>query len=139
MISLSGMQALVAVVEEGSFTRAAHRLSATQSGVSQQIGKLERRLDVILLRRSPSGVDPTPAGHALYRKSVAVLEEIARAKTEARSYAGGMTGTIRLELMPALTRSASSRTCGRKVSTSRVFSIWTRCSELSSTPPRAIT
>ena len=105
MISLSGMQALVAVIEEGSFTRAAHRLNATQSGVSQQIGKLERRLDVILLQRGPSGVDPTPAGQALYRKSVAVLEEIARAETEARSYAGGMTGTIRLGLMPALTRS----------------------------------
>src|SRR5689334_1814346 len=105
MLSLSGMQALVAVVEEESFTRAAERLNATQSGVSQQIAKLERRLDVILLQRRPAGVRPTAAGQALYRRSVTVLEEIARAEAEARSYAGSLTGTIRLGLMPALTRS----------------------------------
>ncbi len=105
MLSLSGMQALVAVIEEESFTRAAERLNATQSGVSQQIAKLERRLDVTLLQRRPAGVRPTVAGQTLYRRSVAVLEEIARAEAEARSYAGSLTGTIRLGLMPALTRS----------------------------------
>lgn len=34
-----------------------------------------------------------------------MLEELAAAETEARSYAGSMTGTIKLGLMPALTRS----------------------------------
>lgn len=105
MLSLSGMQALVAVIEEESFTKAAERLNATQSGVSQQIAKLERGLGVVLLQRRAGGVTPTPAGQVLYRKGVALLEETARAEAEARSYAGSMTGTIRLGLMPALTRS----------------------------------
>jgi DNA-binding transcriptional LysR family regulator len=105
MLSLSGLQALVAVIEEESFTKAAERLNATQSGVSQQIAKLERALDVVLLQRRPAGVTPTPAGQALYRRSVGVLEEMARTEAEARSYAGSLTGTIRLGLMPALTRS----------------------------------
>ena len=105
MLSLSGLQALVAVIEEESFTKAAERLNATQSGVSQQVAKLERALDVVLLQRSPAGVRPTPAGQALYRRSVGVLEEMARTEAEARSFAGSLTGTIRFGLMPALTRS----------------------------------
>ena len=95
MLSLPGLQALVAVIEEESFTRAAERLNATQSGVSQQIAKLERALDVVLLQRRAAGVTPTPAGQALYRRSVAMLEEMARTEAEARSYAGSLTGTIR--------------------------------------------
>jgi LysR family nitrogen assimilation transcriptional regulator len=105
MLPLAGMQALVAVIEEESFTRAAERLNATQSGVSQQIAKLERVLDVVLLQRRPTGVTPTPAGRVLYRRSVAMLEEMGRAEAETRRYAGSLTGTIRLGLMPALTRS----------------------------------
>ena len=105
MLSLANMRALVAVVEEGSFTRAAERLGATQSGVSQQIAKLERGLAVVLLERGPDGVAATPAGRELYRRSVAVLDETARATAEALSYRGSLTGSIRLGLMPALTRS----------------------------------
>jgi LysR family transcriptional regulator, nitrogen assimilation regulatory protein len=105
MLSLANMRALVAVVEEGSFTRAAERLNATQSGVSQQIASLERGLNVALLDRRPAGAVPTPAGRALYRRSVAVLEEAAHAEAEAKSYSGSLTGSIRLGLMPALTRS----------------------------------
>ncbi len=104
MLSLASMQAFVAVIEEGSFTKAAERLTATQSGVSQRIAKLEQSLDVVLLLRAPAGVTPTLAGHALYRRCVVVLEETARAEAEVRSYAGSLTGTIRLGLMPALTR-----------------------------------
>ena len=105
MLSLAAMQALVAVIEEGSFTQAAERLAATQSGVSQRIARLERSLDVVLLLRAPAGVAPTSAGRALYRRCVAILDETARAEAEVRSYAGSLTGTIRLGLMPALTRS----------------------------------
>ena len=43
------MRAFVAVVEEGSFTAAAAREGATQSGMSQHLKLLERRLGVALL------------------------------------------------------------------------------------------
>lgn len=105
MLSLANMRALVAVVEEGSFTRAAERLNATQSGISQQVAKMERSLDVVLLERKPAGIAPTPAGLALYARSVAVLEGVVRAEAEAKRYSGSFTGAIRMGLMPALTRS----------------------------------
>jgi DNA-binding transcriptional LysR family regulator len=69
MLSLSGLQALVAVIEEESFTKAAERLNATQSGVSQQIAKLEGALDVVLLRRGPPRGAPPPARPPRYPKT----------------------------------------------------------------------
>jgi len=56
MLTLANMRVLVALVEEASFTRAAERLGATQSGVSQQIAKLERALAVALVDRATGGV-----------------------------------------------------------------------------------
>src|SRR5690606_23756257 len=48
------LSALAAVVEEGSFERAAQRLYLTQSAVSQRIKQLESRLgQAALLRTSP--------------------------------------------------------------------------------------
>ena len=44
MLTPSNLRAFAAVVEEGGFTAAAARLHATQSGVSQQIARLERGL-----------------------------------------------------------------------------------------------
>ena len=43
-VSLRQIRAVVAVCEEGSFTRAAARENATQSGISQHIAALERSL-----------------------------------------------------------------------------------------------
>ena len=43
----------MAVVETASFTAAALRLHATQSGVSQRIAKLEHQLKVQLFLRTP--------------------------------------------------------------------------------------
>ena len=43
---------LVAVVEEGSFTAAASRLHATQSGISAQIKLLEESLNAQLFDRA---------------------------------------------------------------------------------------
>lgn len=68
------MAALVAVVEEGSFERAATRLRVTPSAVSQRIKQLELRLGTVVVGRSNPCL-PTPAGEALVRfgKQVAHL------------------------------------------------------------------
>jgi len=53
---LSGIGVLAAVVEAGSFVRAAESLGLTQSGVSRAVARLERRVGVRLFiaRRAPS-------------------------------------------------------------------------------------
>lgn len=63
MLDLGLLKTLVAVVDEGSFTRAAERVHRTQSTVSQQIRRLEDDVGRQLLMRDRSGVNVTPTLH----------------------------------------------------------------------------
>ena len=69
-IALRQVRAVIAVCEEGSFTRAAERENATQSGISQHVAAVERALKIKLFERSSTGVLPTPAGLRYYRRCV---------------------------------------------------------------------
>ncbi|NLE71102.1 MAG: LysR family transcriptional regulator ArgP [Actinomycetales bacterium] len=60
------LEALAAVVDEGSFEAAARRLHVTPSAVSQRIKALEQRAGQVLVLRSRP-CRPTPAGAALVR------------------------------------------------------------------------
>jgi DNA-binding transcriptional LysR family regulator len=59
---LNGMGVLVAVVEAGTFVRAAETLGLTQSGVSRAVARLEERVGVRLLQRSARAVTLTDEG-----------------------------------------------------------------------------
>ena len=107
MLSPANMRAFTAVVEEGSFTVAAGRLNATQSGVSQQVAKLERHLGVALLVRGSQRATPTPAGRQLYLRSIAILRELSAAETALKEYGHGIAGSVVVGLMPAMTRCIS--------------------------------
>ena len=103
-IALRQIRAVIAVCEEGSFTRAAQRENATQSGISQQVAAVERHLGVKLFERSASGVVPTPAGLRYYKRCVEAVGLIETAGEEARGLAGFVTGDLRIGLMPTFTR-----------------------------------
>ncbi len=62
---LVDLNALLAIAEEGSFTRAAARLGTSQSSLSHVIRRLETRLGVRLLTRTTRSVAPTAAGERL--------------------------------------------------------------------------
>jgi LysR family tcuABC transcriptional regulator len=103
-IALRHIRAVIAVCEEGSFTRAAKRENATQSGVSQHVASVERALGVKLFERSARGVVPTPAGLRYYKTCVEAVGRLANANEEARGRAGLVTGDLRIGLMPTFTR-----------------------------------
>ena len=69
-IALRQVRAVIAVCEEGSFTRAAERENGTQSGISQHVAAAERALGVKLFERTTTGVSPTPAGLRYYKRCV---------------------------------------------------------------------
>ena len=81
MLDYAGLEALAAVVREGSFERAAHKLHVTPSAVSQRIKQLEERVgQVLVLRGQPcTGTD---AGRrlCLHVEQVALLENDLRRK-----------------------------------------------------------
>lgn len=58
------LRSFVALVETGSFTRAARQCDLTQAAISQHIGHLEREFGPLLVRR-PRQIELTPAGDAL--------------------------------------------------------------------------
>src|SRR5262249_4122681 len=108
--SLRQVRAVIAVCEEGSFTRAAARENATQSGISQHVAAVERALGVKLFERSASGVKPTPAGLCYYKRCVAAVGQLETAGEEARELASRVTGDLRIGLMPTFTRAVLAPT-----------------------------
>jgi LysR family nitrogen assimilation transcriptional regulator len=103
-IPLRQVLAVIAVCEEGSFTRAAERENATQSGISQHVAAVERSLGVKLFERTPAGVTPTPAGLRYYKRCVEAVGALDQAADEARSIGRQVTGELRIGLMPTFTR-----------------------------------
>ena len=99
------MRAFISVYEEGSFSAAAVRENATQSGLSMQIRNLEERLGVRLFERGPQGVSPTPAGRIYYARCLPILNAARTAEEEVQALAGDIYGKLRIGIIPSLSRS----------------------------------
>jgi DNA-binding transcriptional LysR family regulator len=94
-MELRQLEYLTTVLDEGTFTRAAARLHIAQSAVSHHIGKLERELQVQLLRRERPQVLPTLAGEAFAARARRILAEVAAARDELSSLRGQTVGDVR--------------------------------------------
>jgi DNA-binding transcriptional LysR family regulator len=104
MFSLRQLVTFVGVYEERSFSKAARRLNATQSGLSMQIQLLEQRVGTRLFDRSPRGVTPTFAGQRLYERAVEVMRHIDEMDIELNALSNGVSGDLTVGLMPTFTR-----------------------------------
>jgi LysR family transcriptional regulator, nitrogen assimilation regulatory protein len=109
-IALRQVRAVIAACEEGSFTRAAERENATQSGISQHVAAVERTLGVKLFERSARGIVPTPAGLRYYKNCIEAVGRLEHANEEARGFAGLVSGDLRVGLMPTFTRAVLAPT-----------------------------
>ena len=109
-IALRQVRAVIAVCEEGSFTRAAERENATQSGISQHVATVERALGVKLFERSTRGIVPTPAGLRYYKSCVEAVGRLEDANEAARRLGGLVAGDLRIGLMPTFTRAVLAPT-----------------------------
>jgi DNA-binding transcriptional LysR family regulator len=103
--SLRQIRLFVAAYEEGSFTAAAHRENANQSGVSQHIHKLEARFGMALFSRETGAIHPTPAGDLYYRYCIEILRVHEASRSEMKRFRSGLSGEIIAGLMPTMTRS----------------------------------
>jgi len=104
--TLLRMRLFVAVYEEGSFTAAAARENATQSGVTQHIRKLEDQFGVPLFLRGAVKVAPTPAGDRYYQDCIEVLRAHHRARRNLQAHGAGLSGDVMIGLTPTMTRCA---------------------------------
>ncbi|TGP54861.1 LysR family transcriptional regulator [bacterium M00.F.Ca.ET.159.01.1.1] len=90
------LKAFSAIVEEGSFVRAAARLQVSPPALSQTIRQLEARVGVRLLNRTTRSVSPTAAGEKLFGRLAGVFEELDGALAEVQSGRDRPAGTLRI-------------------------------------------
>lgn len=93
-MELHQLRYLVAVAEEGGFTRAAAREHVAQPGISAQIARLERELGQVLFDRSARGVRLTPAGEAVLPHARAALAAVTGVRDTADELAGLVRGRV---------------------------------------------
>jgi LysR family transcriptional regulator, nitrogen assimilation regulatory protein len=89
-----------AVVEFGSYSRAAKFLRISQPAVSRQVSLLEKELGKILLVRSGHGATPTHAGRLLFERSQTILRQLESAASEIRSIQSEPAGSLSLAVPP---------------------------------------
>jgi DNA-binding transcriptional LysR family regulator len=100
MLDLRRLRALQAVVETGSVTAAAERVSYTPSAISQHISALERETGSVLLERSGRGVRPTEAGLLLAEHAAVLLARMAETEAAMASLRAGELGVLRVVSFP---------------------------------------
>jgi len=94
MYDLKRLRVLVAVADEGGFTRAAEVLHVAQPAVSQQIKALEIDVGEELIDRTTKL--PTAAGDILVARARAAMRELDQAAIEVSELAGLKRGSVRI-------------------------------------------
>lgn len=84
-MTLREIEYFLAVVDEGSFTRAARRVGVAQPSLSQQVRALETELGGQLIERLPRAVRLTAAGKVFVPHARAALAAAQRAARDARA------------------------------------------------------
>ncbi|NHF74470.1 LysR substrate-binding domain-containing protein [Paracoccus xiamenensis] len=98
MIDLRQLRYFVAIVEQGSITRAAGVLNVAQPALSLHIRNMEAHLGTELLFRTPRGVEPTEAGTTLLHHARVILDQIVVAEEEIRGNLKDPSGDVRIGL-----------------------------------------
>lgn len=90
----------VKIVDSGSITKAAAALHVAQPALSQQVSALENELKQRLLIRSKQGVQPTAAGHTLYRHAQTILRLVDQARLDVAASGAAPSGRVSIAIAP---------------------------------------
>ena len=95
-LDLKLLARFLAVVEHGSFAKAAPTVNLTQQAVAYSIASLEKTLGVPLFERDQLGATPTEYGVRLAHHARALLTEARRMTESLCALQSAMAGTVRL-------------------------------------------
>ncbi|KAJ8139157.1 hypothetical protein OY671_007632, partial [Metschnikowia pulcherrima] len=104
----AGVSVLAAVVENGSFVKAADVLGLSASGVSRAISRLEGRIGVRLLDRTTRALHLTDEGTRFYEHVVPHLDGIEEAAILASGSSKTVWGRLRVNVDPYFSRLVSA-------------------------------
>jgi DNA-binding transcriptional LysR family regulator len=92
------MQTFAAVVDAGSFVRAAESLDISKAAVSRYVADLEGRLGVRLLHRTTRKLSLTEEGRAFHARCKALLGELEAAESEITAQSAQASGLVKINV-----------------------------------------
>lgn len=96
MTNLNRLVYFAAVVDAGSFTKAADHLGITKAVVSQQVARLEQEVGTTLLMRTTRRLQTTEAGRIFHARCVSILRETEDAFSELAEARTDPKGLLRI-------------------------------------------
>ena len=102
MDRLTGFEVFVAIVDSGSFSRAADRLALSPTMVSTHLARLEDRLGTRLINRTTRRFGLTPHGHLFLEEARAILEAVEQAESRLQMRDIGPSGRVALDAPGAI-------------------------------------
>lgn len=93
-IDTAGLQAFVAIADNGSFHKAGGQLNLSQTGVSRRLQQLELQLGVKLLDRTTRVVSLTPVGAVFLPKARQLIHDLEASMVELRDVKRHSRGTV---------------------------------------------
>lgn len=112
-MDLRQLRYFCAVVDQGSFNKAAEALSISPPALSLSIKKLEQELAVSLLERKPGRVLPTSFGNCLYESAQRIQANVESAVDQLNRIRGIGNGRVNVGLLPYGIPSAMGELIGR--------------------------
>lgn len=139
MERMEDLEAFVAIVDEGSLTRASRVLGRSLHSVSRSLMTLERNMGVELVRRTTRQLYISDVGLLFYQRVKPAIAEISEARREAANRSVEPSGTLRVSapvlfastyLVPVIASFMSryvqsgkqARSCQRRPGSSSIFS-----------------
>jgi DNA-binding transcriptional LysR family regulator len=101
-MELRHLRYFVAVAQEQSFSRAAHRLNIAQPPLSMQIRDLESELGTRLFNRTTRNVELTPIGAVLLPEAIRILDQTKTSFERVQSLVTGLRNRVRLGILPTV-------------------------------------
>lgn len=101
-IDMLGVQAFVAIADQGGFGKAAAALHLTQTALSRRLQNLERYLGVVLIERTTRTLALTRIGQSFLPQARRLLGEMSAALTEIRETGRALRGDVTLACVPTV-------------------------------------
>jgi DNA-binding transcriptional LysR family regulator len=99
-LDILGLEAFVAIAEEGHFGRAAEALHLTQTALTRRLQNLEDLLGVKLVERTTRSVELTVVGRDFLPRGRRLLADLAAALTEIRETGKAKRGDVAIACVP---------------------------------------
>ena len=124
------LRTFLAVLRTGSIGAAARTEHIAASAISRRISDLEKSLDITLIRRTPGGVVPTPAGRVFGDHCETILGQMAAVRADLGRFAEGDCGELRIGAvtsviggaLPDLVRTFRQRRPGIRITLNEIAS-----------------